>query len=95
MWVGNRLCGLALTTLSSAAATIIFLEGQPDPECPLAGYRALIAIEAAQNYAQINGRKEIRVQPVNSRLEELYRDIFNFELATPRGQEAYYRREIP
>ena len=95
MWVGERLCGLALTTLSGEAATVRFLEGSPRPDCPLIGYRALAALEATQNYAQLNGRREIRVQPVAPRLEELYRDIFGFALATPRGQDAYYRREIP
>lgn len=95
MWVGDQLCGLALTTISGQAATVRFLEGRPYQDCPLIGYRALIAIEAAQNYAQLNGRREIRVQPASARLEELYRDIFRFELATPKGEEAYYRREIP
>lgn len=95
MWVGDRLCGLALTTLSGEAATVRFLEGSPRQDCPLIGYRALVAIESAQNYAQLNGKREIRVQPVTPPLEELYRDIFGFVLATPSGQEAYYRREIP
>ena len=95
MWVGNRLCGLALTTLSGEAATVRFLEGQPYEDCPLVGYRAVIAIETAQNYAQLNGRREVRVRPVSPRLEELYRDILGFELATPRGEAAYYKRETP
>jgi hypothetical protein len=95
MWVGDRLCGLALTTLSGEAATVRFLEGSPRQDCPLTGYRALVALEATQNYAQLNGKREIRVQPVVPRLEDLYRDIFGFELATPRGQDAYYRLEIP
>lgn len=95
MWVGSRLCGLALTTLSGEAATVRFLEGQPYEDCPLVGYRAVIAIEVAQNYALLNGRREVRVHPVSPRLEELYRDILGFELATPRCEDAYYRREIP
>lgn len=95
MWVGGRLCGLALTTLTGEAATVRFLEGQPYEDCPLVGYRAVTAIEAAQNYALLNGRREVRVRPVSPRLEELYRAILGFELATPPGEDAYYRREMP
>lgn len=95
MWVEDLLCGVALTTLSGPAATIAFLEGQPGDGCPLKGLRAAIAIEAAQRYAQLNGRTELRVQPISEGLEHLYRDIFGFELATPNGEQAYYRRRIP
>ena len=95
IWVGDILCGVALTTLSGAAATINFLEGQPSDACPLRGLRAAIAIEAAQRYAQLNGRNEIRVQPISARLENLYRDIFGFDLANPRGEQAYYSKRIP
>lgn len=95
MWVGNRLCGLALGTLSNQALTIRFLEGGPDPSCPLVGRRALIALEAAQCYAQIQGRSELRVEPIHEKLETLYRDIFGFALETVKGRRAYYRREIP
>lgn len=95
MWVGEVLCGVALTTLSGPAATIDFLEGQPGENCPLRGLRAAIAIEAAQRYAQLNGRAELRVQPISEGLGKLYRDIFGFELATPKGEQAYYRWRIP
>ena len=95
MWVGDTLCGLALATLSGPAATINFLEGQPSNNCPLKGLRAAIAIEATQRYAQLSGRGEIRVQPISEGLENLYRDIFGFDLATPKGEQAYYRRRIP
>lgn len=95
MWVEDLLCGVALTTLSGPAATIAFLEGQPGDGCHLKGLRAAIAIEAAQRYAQLNGRTELRVQPISEGLEHLYRDIFGFESATPKGEQAYYRRRIP
>jgi hypothetical protein len=95
MWVGDRLCGLSISTISRDYVNIKFLEGDPRPDCPLRPYRAAIALEAAQNYGQASGRRFLRVQPVNPRLETLYRDIFRFTLETTKGGRAYYKREIP
>lgn len=95
MWVGDNLCGLALGILTNQAIVVKFLEGNPRSDCPLLGRRALIALETAQCYAQLRGRTELRVQPTNERLETLYCDIFGFALETPRGAQAYYRKEIP
>ncbi|QRE74094.1 hypothetical protein [Methylobacterium aquaticum] len=95
MWSGERLCGLALATMSRSIITINFLEGDPRTDCPLQGKRAAIAVEAAQNYGQLSGRRFLRVQPIHPRLETLYCDIFGFTLATNKGGRAYYQREIP
>lgn len=94
IWVENRLCGLALGILTSEALALKFLEGDSRSDCPLRGRRALIALETAQCYAQLRGRTELRVEPINGSVETLYRDIFGFTLETPRGRQAYYRREI-
>lgn len=90
----DRLCGLGLAIPNSCSITLKFLEGDPRPECPLAGRRALIALEATALYAQGIGRRELRVEPVNDALAAMYRDIYGFRLETLRGSRAYYRREI-
>jgi len=95
VWGPNdRLSCLATASLSSAAVNFRFLEGDPRPDCPFRGVRTLIVLEAIQCYGQASGRREIHVRPVNNALETLYREIYGFELATPRGSSAFYRREI-
>jgi hypothetical protein len=75
--------------------TIKFVEGDPRPDCPLAGRRVLIVLETVQAYAQGIGRRELRLEPVNEALATLYSEIYGFTLATPRGARAYYAKEIP
>jgi hypothetical protein len=90
----NRLCCLAYASTTPSAVVLNYLEGDPRPDCPFRGVRTLIVMEAIQCYGQAAGRREIRIQPVNEALETLYREIYGFELATPKGGSAYYRREI-
>lgn len=90
----SRLAGLALAMPNSSAVTIKFLEGDPRPDCPLVGRRALITLEAAALYAQGIGRRQIRVEPANATLAALYRDRYGFALVSPRGAPAYYVRDI-
>lgn len=94
IWNGERLCGLGLGLTTASALDFRFLEGCPDPVCPLKGRRILIAMEAAACYAQARGKKEIRVSPINSSLESLYRDTYGFDLETPRKGEPYYRKGV-
>jgi hypothetical protein len=89
-----RLCGFGLALTTSQAITIRFVEGDSRHDCPLKGMRALIILECAACYAQARGRSELRIQPKNERLEELYRQIYGFVLETPRRGEAYYRKGI-
>lgn len=94
IWSGDRLCGLGLGITTPSALELRFLEGCPDPECPLRGRRILIALEAAACYAQTCGKKEIRVSPINSSLESLYRDTYGFALETPAKGAPYYRKGV-
>jgi hypothetical protein len=71
-----------------------FIEGDPRPDCPLKGWRALIVLEAAAFYAQARGKTELRLKEVNSSLESLYRDTYGFRLETPRKQEPYWTKEV-
>lgn len=90
----DRLCGLSLCLSTSTYIEIRFLEGDPRRDCPLTGRRALIVLETAARYAQERGRAELRIQPVNERLETLYRQIYRFELATPHRGSAYYYKRV-
>lgn len=92
---GDRLSVLGLGLVKSDAVEVRFVAGDPRPGCPLIGHRALIVLECAQAYAQLRGKHELRVQPVNERLEELYTTKFGFTLATPRNQPPSYRKEVP
>ncbi len=89
-----RLCGLGLGLTTGEAVEIRFIEGDPSPDCPLKGRRTLIILECASCYAQARGRKELRIQPINERLEDLYRQTYGFVLETPRRGERYYRKDI-
>jgi hypothetical protein len=90
----DRLCGLALGTLTAEALEIRFLEGDPRADCPLTGRRALIILECAACYVQARGRSEIRVRPANERLEALYVQIYGFSLATEGQGRAYYFKRV-
>lgn len=95
IWIGeDRLCGLGFAVPSSSAVTLRFLEGDPRPDCPLIGRRALIALEASALYAQGIGRHQIRVEPANETLAALYRDRYGFALVNSEGAPAYYVRNI-
>jgi hypothetical protein len=95
IWGQNeRLCCLALGTTTSEAVEIRFLEGDPRPDCPLKGRRILIVLESAACYAQARGRAELRVRPKNERLEDLYRQTYDFVLETTRSGDRYYRKGV-
>jgi hypothetical protein len=95
IWGPNdRLCGLGLGLTSSEAVEVRFIEGDPRPDCPLKGKRILIILECAACYAQARGRKELRIQPINQRLEYLYRQTYGFVLETPRRGARYYRKGV-
>jgi hypothetical protein len=94
IWVGDRLCALALAVTSCDALNLRFLEGSPHKDCPLAGRRALIAFEALSCYAQGRGRKELRVSPINSRIERLYIEMYGFARKAPRKQEPYLVKQV-
>lgn len=95
MWTpDDRLAGLALSTMTTEAATLRFVEGDPSADCTLKGKRALIALEVTTNYAQAAGLKELRIEPLNEALGNLYEKVYGFELVTNRKAPPYYRKAI-
>jgi hypothetical protein len=94
IWVGDRLAALGLGTCTGSSVLLRYLEGDPRQDCPLKGRRILIALEAAANFAQARGKNEIRVQPVNEALSNLYEGVYGFALEKPYKQDAYYRKGV-
>lgn len=95
IWGGqDRLSALALGLTSGQALTLRFLEGDPRQDCPLRGRRIAVALETAANYAQLRGKKEIRVQPINDQLVYLYEKVYGFTLESPRNEAPYYRKGV-
>lgn len=90
----GRLVALGVATLSSVAVTVRMVEGDRRDDCPLRGRRALIMLEAATNFALGTGRTEIRVEPLNEQLAQLYQAKYGFTLVTPDRGEPYYVRKI-
>lgn len=95
VWSGARLSSLSLATTSGNAVHIRYLEGDPRPDCPLIGRRALIALEACAGYAQARGKAELRVHPLNDKLKSLYVGVYKFEVATPHKAEPYLFKRVP
>jgi hypothetical protein len=93
-WVHDgRLAFVGLATTTGVAVELKFLEGDPRSDCPLEGYRALVALDLCWNYAQGCGRNELWVRPVNDSVASLYTS-YGFELASPKRQEPYFRRRV-
>jgi hypothetical protein len=93
--IGERLCGLALATVSNAAVRVNLLEGDPRPDCMLKGHVLRIILEASACYAQLLGRDELHVlDPVEGLIATYTDDVFKFTLVTPRKGAPYLRRRV-
>lgn len=90
----NRLCGLGLGLTTGGAVELRFLEGCRTEDCPLKGFRAAIALEAVACYAQLRGKPEIKVNPINDRLRNLYVDLYGFDEVRKPNREPYFRRMV-
>jgi hypothetical protein len=89
----TSLCGLGLALTTAVAVELRFLEGDPDPKCKLKGHRISIALEVGANYVQGRGRRELRVLPINSRIEGIYSSL-GFERCSPRGEHPYLVKRV-
>jgi hypothetical protein len=86
IWAGERLAGLALATVSSTAIKLQYLEGDSRKDCPLAGRRTLIVLDALANYGQSQGKTELRLERAKDGVLELYCDTYGFTLEKdPQG----------
>jgi hypothetical protein len=91
---GERLCGLGLGLTKGDYVELRFVEGDPRPDCPLKGQRILVFLECSTLYAQAIGRSELRVEPINERLANLYQKVYGFSLAPHRDGRPYFTKRI-
>ena len=92
IWSGERLSCLALGLTTSEAVELRFLEGDPRTDCPLIRKRALIALDASARYAQLLGRAELRVSPINSKIEALCEGLKFESRTSDNGSQLWVRR---
>lgn len=90
----DRLVMVGLATLSKAAINLRYVEGDPRDGCEFKGKRIPLALEAAVRYGQMNGRKELRIHPVNEALAQLYETTYGFTLVKPKGEVPYWKLVI-
>jgi len=90
----DKLCAAGLGLTTGDAVVLRFLEGSPRMDCKLKGRRILAALETSANYAQGLGKRELRIQPINSALESLYRETYGFVRVSQRRDGVYYVRKV-
>lgn len=95
IFVGERLCGLALLRLNNTAVVVELIERDPRDDCPLKGQVLLTTLQAATCYGQKAGREELWLcEPVEGMLP-IYLEVYGFSLETPPSGKPYCRRRIP
>jgi len=51
-------------------------------------------LDVATNYTQISGRHELRVEPMNDRLVNLFEATYGFEPVKPRKGSPYWAKKV-
>lgn len=91
---GDRLAALALITVHHSCVKVAYLEGDPREDCPLREFRTALALDIAARYGQKLGKKELRLEPVNSKVRDLYVEGYLFEEVAPAKGEPYLKRDL-
>ena len=78
IWADHELCAFALLTKTSSYVTIQFVE-RKEGKCSLTGNILVIILETAARYAQLSGAGELRLEPKNDKLVELYVNQYGFK----------------
>lgn len=94
IWHGERLCGLAMATVSNSAVRLEYMEREPNNDCPLKGAMIPLVLDACATYAQLRGRAELRLHSVRPSLKSLYMEVYGFEEVTPRKEAPYLKRDL-
>lgn len=94
VWCEGRLAGVFFGTLTGEAFVLRWVEGDPRADCPLKGLRLLIALDVATNYTQRNGRHELRVEPINEKLINLFEQDYGFKAVKPRNGTPYWSKQV-
>ncbi len=91
---GNRLSALGLALTKGEYVELRFVEGDPRPDCPLKGNRALIMVECSSCYTQARGRSELRIEPINEQVAILYQKVYGFTLEHYRDGRPYFKKRV-
>jgi hypothetical protein len=94
LWVSNRLIAMAICETDGDAVVIRVVEADPDRACPLKRRRALIAIDAAANYAQGRGRRYVKLQPASRDLVKQYVQVCGFQPPKMETGSPYYWKQV-
>jgi hypothetical protein len=94
VWSGQTLCGLAAGRSSNGPdnVTIHFLE-RMRAHNPLKGRIALLATEAADRYAKLQGKQRVKIKDPLADAIIVY-EALRFVLAEPLGRITYYARPV-
>lgn len=94
MWTGDRLLALGLATTRTDAIWIEIVEGDPSPDCPLAGARLAILIQCCANYAQLLRKHEVRLEAKNESLAAVYEKLYGFQRVKRANNALYWFRRV-
>lgn len=94
LWTGETLLAVGLALTNDRAVHVKFIEGHPNPTCPLKGGRLEILLDAAANYALVRGKTEIHLEPKNDDLIDLYESVYDFERVNRKGGAPYWCRKV-
>lgn len=94
LWVEGKLAALGICETNEQAVIVRVIEGSRDEACPLAGKRAFILTDAAVNYAQLRGRREVWLQPANRDLVNLYVKGCGFSPPDPSTGSPFYWKKV-
>lgn len=94
IWLDDILLGMALATTTGEAVYLRCVEGHPGDGLPLQGQRLLVALDATTNYCQLRGRYEVRVEPKNDELVDLYQNVYGFTPVIPKKGTPYWSKKV-
>jgi hypothetical protein len=94
LWTSERLLALGVATTRAGALWIELVEGDRDRSTPLSGTRLLILFDAFANYAQLRGKRELRLEAKNAGLAALYENAYGFERVLSKGNALYWARRV-
>ena len=94
IWVGERLAAICVADTTGQSVKVRYLEGDPRGDCPLKGRRILVALDAMANYAQLRGKVELVLEPINEKLIDLYESVYGFEVVRPKKDPAFCRKKV-
>lgn len=97
VWSDGQLCALALGKPAPSAPhlSVHYLEGSPDPAHPLRGWTTSVVLVAAEAYALILGKTELRlVDPLPALIPYYCSPALGFRLVAPPGAAPYCTRRM-